>query len=261
MAGLYELFILREFHEDCQTGNNSNSFFQSKEKDELEHEKHFIQYHEGLFNMFTKICKIIKKAKEKYIIKTLYEYKIDLDDRVVIPNLSCNLVRADKNSLKKTQSKYPRELTLKKYDTLIERLGNKDEECYLIINNENKVCGYTHFAYADHFHESISYLVKLDQNEIYFFDTYIFNKYRRKGLQTFSILKRFEMAYDKGYCKGRALVDSNNIASNKAYFKCGFKKTSKIYCFPLFNKNFFQILLRKVKSLSNNTRQNYHEQV
>ncbi|MFO7843629.1 MAG: GNAT family N-acetyltransferase [Bacteroidales bacterium] len=176
------------------------------------------------------------RLRKKYLFRVYYEYIMDLDTWSFSPTPRYSIIRADKRSLQQMKLQQPAELTDRKYHILVNRLENTSEICFLILDDQEEICGYSHIAFADHLNTRINYMVKLDQYEAYIFDVYVFRDKRKKGFHAFAVSQRLQMAKEKGYKRVLSIVEIDNIPSHKAVTRFGFSPIKTLWYIPLINR-------------------------
>lgn len=120
------------------------------------------------------------------------------------------------------------ELPERKYLQLKERIGSPEITAYLIRDQDGSWAGYCHLAYhrfEDHY---LNHVVRLRGGEVFFVDDAVFASHRRRGLHTFSILRRAELARDRGMRTGLVVINDRNAPSRAAYGHAGTRPVRRL---------------------------------
>lgn len=136
------------------------------------------------------------------------------------------------------------DLTERKFDQLRERIGAADITAYLIRDADGSWAGYCHLAYRRFDDRYLNHVVRLGRHEALFVDDQVFGSHRRRGLHTFSIQRRRELAHQRGLRTGLVVINDNNAASIAAYRHVGIRPVRRlVYVRPF--RLMIQIPLRR----------------
>ncbi len=195
-----------------------------------------------------KLQRKITKKRKKYIWRILYEHILELDKFYPQTGGKGRLVPADEKNLKKLRKRHRKELKKRKYHILASRLQGGHDRCYWILNEQGKICGYCHLAFASHLNTSNNYWVELLPEEVYLFDAYVFKKHRRQGYQKFSVSQRLQIAWEMGYKRAIIIASPDNVPTNQIIKKFGFNRNKVLIYFPLLHRTVALQLRQKPKT-------------
>ncbi|MDL2310520.1 GNAT family N-acetyltransferase [Peptostreptococcaceae bacterium OttesenSCG-928-C18] len=133
------------------------------------------------------------------------------------------------------------EFKIAKYEQFKERIS-KDNITGYVIYSKNEVAGYLWTMTGEMEEGLTGYVKKLQDDEMYIYDGYTFEKHRRLGMghSLISIvLKERSNKYKIAY----GIVDSLNYKSTGMLQKVGFKKHGIIYTFKIFGKKFKKVVM------------------
>lgn len=188
-----------------------------------------------------KIYKLCKKFIKKHI-HCAYKYAINLDNLNIDISYEFKLKNLNINHLDLIRSFYPSESDKTKQDLLLKRINDKSKDIFCVIDNFENICGIFSLSYTDTFIYEMNEIIHLNNEECYLFDDYTFIEHRRRGVQTFSVKARCDMAKKSGYKKAFVIVDKDNKPSRKSMENAGFKCEEKYYFITV--KNFRKLLIR-----------------
>lgn len=120
------------------------------------------------------------------------------------------------------------ELTERKFDQLRERIGAEDITAYLIRDADGSWAGYCHLAYRRFDDRYLNHVVRLRRHETLFLDDQVFRTHRRRGLHTFSVLRRRELARAGGLTRGVVVINRKNTASLASYRHVGIRPVRRL---------------------------------
>jgi hypothetical protein len=146
-------------------------------------------------------------------------------------------VPADKPGLRALRKQYPAELKAAKAKILRARLGSSTEQCWIILDAHGTPAGYCHLAYTSTVNTRINHPVTVEEGaQAYFFDDYVFKAHRGKGLHALSLLRRCEIASERGLETGLTTITSKNTASLRSYGRLGLRRSAVLVHVPLLNR-------------------------
>lgn len=137
------------------------------------------------------------------------------------------LVEVNPTDLEQMRATCP-DLTRQKFDQLRERIDASDITAYLVRDADGSWAGYCHLAFRRFEDHYLNHVVRLGKHQTLFLDDQIFVGHRRRGLHTFSILRRSELARDRGMRGGLVVVSNNNEASLAAYRHVGIRPVRRL---------------------------------
>lgn len=120
------------------------------------------------------------------------------------------------------------DLTERKFGQLRERIGSPDITAYLIRDADGSWAGYCHLAYHRFDDHYLNHVVRLRPHETLFVDDQVFRSHRRRGLHTFSIRRRRELARQRGMRTGLVVINDKNTASVAAYRHVGIRPVRRL---------------------------------
>lgn len=180
------------------------------------------------FISYGKVSSLFGKVKEKFVNKVCtkaYAYRLSLSDfeEPIFYMEEFHLKRLTINGLDKMVNVYD-EIDKEKYNILKERIEKDICSGYVVVDKCNTICGYFNMTTNDVHDECINHNIKVEKGTVYLFDDYTFEKFRGKGVQQFSIMRRLEIAKKRG--NKSAIVDilAGNEYSERSYMKFGFEK-------------------------------------
>ncbi|WP_100065074.1 GNAT family N-acetyltransferase [Miniphocaeibacter massiliensis] len=194
--------------------------------------------------------KILKKIKDKGI-KGVF---ISLSSRFYSKNYLMKL-NIEKLQIKKTIYKIKKinreiieelkesteEFTHTKYKQFYEKIDSLNNIGY-VIYYEDEIAGYS-WTMTEEIKEGLTgYESKLSHDELYIYDVYIFEKYRKFGLGTNLIDSILQNSLGK-YKIIYVIVDNINFKSKGMFYKIGFENYGKIFILKLFGKKFRKVVI------------------
>lgn len=187
-----------------------------------------------------KVYKLFKNFIKKHI-HCVYKYVINLDNLILDISYDFKLKNLSINDVDLIRSFYPSESDKTKHDLLLKRIDDKNKDVFCVIDKFENICGIFSLSYIDTFIYEINDIIHLNNEECYLFDDYTFIEHRRRGVQTFSVKARCDMAHKSGYKKAFVIVDKDNKPSRKSMENAGFKCEEKYYFITV--KNFRKLLI------------------
>lgn len=124
------------------------------------------------------------------------------------------------------RQQYRNEFSEYKYNLYKKRI-NEDNKIIVVSKINKEICGYFNIALTDTYESGIDKIVKVNENEAYFFDDYVFKRFRGKSIQKMSVLYRLNIINGFGRNVAYVNIYSNNKASRISYEKLGFKVVKK----------------------------------
>lgn len=180
------------------------------------------------------ISKIIINHIFSYFIAIGYIYKGQLSDIKYIPkNQDFEFRIMNKFDLDIMQINYQKEFNEKRYLDILSKLNTINVDGFIVKNKED-IFGYFFLEYGKSESELERKYLNFKKNG-YIFGDYIFERYRGKKIQQYSIYKRLMILKDKKYETATCLIERNNIPSIKSYEKFGFQRYLIKYFFRFGN--------------------------
>lgn len=178
---------------------------------------------------------IINKVINKFVIFE-YEYKAELE-------LSANINRDDgiefskmsEEDINKIKYTLGKEITDYKINILNKRINESNVEVFA-LKADSSVIGYCSLSFIDYKENGINKTIKIDDKQAYFFDDYVCERYRGRGLHYYSIIKRSEYALMNGKKYGISCIYSWNKNSSMNFEKANFKKINKFIYIKIIKK-------------------------
>ncbi|QHI71292.1 GNAT family N-acetyltransferase [Aminipila terrae] len=164
---------------------------------------------------------LYNRIKNKYIIKE-YQlvYYINSINRAMI-NGNFQFAKADIHDVELIRDLYYTEFSHNKYNIYIKRLEDPNN-IIIVCKYKGEICGYFNMSFKNTLESGINEYIKVSDKETYFYDDYVFEKFRGNGIHMQSILYRIEIAKEKGRNKILVNIYSNNRVSLKEYQSVGF---------------------------------------
>lgn len=164
----------------------------------------------------------------------LYRYAFDLSEVVsggggsgTGPGQGPELVEVNQVDLDQMRATCP-DLTERKYEQLRERIGAPDIAAYLIRDADGTWAGYCHLAYHRFDDRYLNHVVRLRRHQVLFVDDQVFRSHRRRGLHIYSILRRCELARERGRRTGLAVINDKNTASIASFRHVGIRPVRRL---------------------------------
>ncbi len=109
----------------------------------------------------------------------------------------------------------------------IERRFKKGDRCFA-AEIDGRVAHYTWVSFGEEYLPSIEKRIKVRENEAYIYNVYTVPSFRREGLFSYVLGQILRRLHDSSYKRLWVSVLSNNISSQTAFEKLGFKKDKEI---------------------------------
>lgn len=190
--------------------------------------------------------KIINIIKSK-IVNIFYLYEINLEDcmsEINIKDEEYEFKLITKDII--NQMREEKIIPSYKINILENRVNNYKETLnYVVLNKEKNIMGYFAIALVNtKKNPYINKYLKIPEKTTYFFDSYTLEKYRRRGVQKFALLKKLNISKELGYEKSIILTFDYNIPAQKAFEMIGMKRKSKIYELNIFGKKIYERVIK-----------------
>lgn len=174
----------------------------------------------------------VRRLRNPGSVWRLRRYAFDLRERspsgagMAAPG--ADLVEVNQADLDEMRASCP-ELTDRKYEQLRERIGAPDITAYLILDADGTWAGYCHLAYRRFDDRYLNHVVRLRRRQALFVDDAVFRTHRRRGLHTFSVQRRRELARERGMRTGLVVINDKNTASIASYRHVGIRPVRRLY--------------------------------
>lgn len=174
----------------------------------------------------------VRRLRRPGSIWRLRRYAFDLrvggasgDDTPATGPALVEVNQADLDDLRATSP----ELTDRKYEQLRERIGSPDITAYLIRDADGTWAGYCHLAYRRFEDHYLNHVVRLRRDQVFFVDDQVFTTHRRRGLHTFSVVRRRDLSRERGMRTGLVVIDDRNTASIATYRHVGIRPARRLF--------------------------------
>lgn len=173
-------------------------------------------------------------------IEHLHTYSRVIDEvDMPISLAGMELVVGTETILQEVQAASPRMLTERKQKILRERIqGNEDVQVFFARTANGEWAGWCHLAWGHGPNSRIHHTLRLRPDEAFLFDDAVVRKHRRKGMHTFMILRRMQLASDRGSARAVTTITDSNAASTASFRKLGFSTRSHLLHVPRLRRSF-----------------------
>lgn len=164
------------------------------------------------------------RIKNKFIIDQ-YQLTLLVDSKKIYYQGSLSEVKFEFckiNDIEEMRNNYKDEFSERKYELYKKRINDKDKIIIIIKINE-EICGYCNISLVSQYESGIAKYILVNKNEAYFYDDYVFKKYRGESIQRMSILYRLEIAKSLKRRVVYVNIYRNNKPSLASYKKVGFE--------------------------------------
>ena len=195
--------------------------------------------------------KIFKKLKDKGVKGTFVSitsrfYSKNYLMKIKISSFDTKKTNCKVEEINEEISKYLKynldEFNDSKYNQFIEKIAENKDTGYVIYHGD-KVAGYL-WAMSGEIEEGLTgYKDDLLENEIYIYDMYIFEEFRKLGLGYNFVSSILNMA-SNNYDYAHVIVDGVNYKSRGLFQKLGFKDYGKIYTFKKKKKKYRKVVIK-----------------
>jgi GNAT superfamily N-acetyltransferase len=166
------------------------------------------------------VTKLVKRLRPE----VLHSFAFPLDGHGASGRGGYTLVPADAASIDRFRAAHPRQVSETKAQLMKDRARSDDQDCWLIVDNAGRTCGYCHVARTQTVNTRINHVVRVGPSQAYFFDDYVVRKYRGRGLHTFSIAERARLLRAQGLTEGITTITRTNAPSLRTYGKFGLRR-------------------------------------
>jgi len=128
---------------------------------------------------------------------------------------------ASPEALRALRKAHPKDLSKRKLRILLDRLERSDEDCWLLIDEQEAVCGYCCVAWSDHVNERIGHHLPLRADEAYLFDDYVVRRHRGRRLHIAAIRERLPLLAAAGRTRAVTMISAGNARSRASYQRFG----------------------------------------
>lgn len=180
---------------------------------------------EGLF--YT-LKKIIYRNYRKTLILRLNKDNFSKEN---FSNLSeYSMERIEKNIVKKI------DLDKRKEEIFMKRLDDKEVEGFLLRDKDFNIYGYIWIMYGKIYEGNTGFSKKLEKDEAYIYDIYIYDKFRGQGLGKSMVKEILIYLFNKDIKRIYYFVNNLNKLSIKLAINLGFNKCGKMTYLDINNK-------------------------
>jgi len=180
---------------------------------------------------------------EKKIIDEINNFKTEIPVEIEI-----NSTNETIDWLKKQKEKHSWVVNSNEIDT-----AQKYNHCWPSAKINNKIVGSIKIGFLKVYITDYEKVFDLSDKTAFIYDTYVIEKYRKKGIAKLLILKAVNYLNNNGYKKVGCHIPSWNKASINAYEKIGFKKIIYIRYFRILGIPFRITKTPKNSSILKNT--------
>lgn len=128
-------------------------------------------------------------------------------------------------------ARWGKELNARKKAILASRIDHPTQTCWVILA-DGEAAGYCHVSWESTVNERIHHPVRLRSDEVYLYDSYVFRKFRRRGLHHFSILRRLELAAERGKQRAVTIISRTNTPSRRSFAGYHARRTGTLLYLP-----------------------------
>lgn len=146
------------------------------------------------------------------------------------------LVVATPELLDQARAALPKILTERKYGILADRIAGGREQVFLVRDGHGTWMGWCHVIRGSGPNTRINHTLRLRPDEVYLYDDQVDPRYRRRGVHTFMILRRLQLAAEEGCSRAVTTITDRNKASIRSYKKLGFTGRSNLFYLPALGR-------------------------
>lgn len=143
---------------------------------------------------------------------------------------------ASPEALRSLRKAHPKDLSKRKLTVLLNRLERPDEDCWLLIDAQESVCGYCWVAWSDHVNKRIGHDLPLQPDEAYLFDCYVLRRHRGRRLQVAAVRERLLMLAEAGRTRAVTMISARNAPSRASYQRFGVIVEQVVVYLPLLRR-------------------------
>ena len=140
-------------------------------------------------------------------------------------------------NLGRLRREHPEEISERKHQILLERVANPDEDVWIVADESGVQCGFAGVAWRDHLMRKEGFTIRVRPHQVLLIDDYILKGQRRRGAHAASILRRLEVAADRGRSQVRVVIDRRNTASLESFARLGATRVGRIVTFRQWNRS------------------------
>ena len=135
------------------------------------------------------------------------------------------------DNLDRLHREHPDEINERKHGILLERAQDPGEDVWVIVDELGQQCGFTCLAWVDHLMRKENHVIRVRPHQALLVDDYVLVAQRRRGAQSFSALRRLEIAAERGRTEVILVIDRTNLASQGTFHKLGAIRIGRIVTF------------------------------
>jgi ribosomal protein S18 acetylase RimI-like enzyme len=115
----------------------------------------------------------------------------------------------------------------------------KENHYFLNIRYQGDIIGYVKVGHGRVYIMDFGMDINFPKGTAFIYDTYVIPDFRGLGIAPFMITNVMHFLKQNGYQRVMCHIPTWNLASTKAYSKCFFKRTKRIWYFRVFGKKLF----------------------
>jgi GNAT superfamily N-acetyltransferase len=147
------------------------------------------------------------------------------------------LLEATPQLLDEARAGLPAILTDRKHAILADRLAGGVERVFLARDADGTWLGWSHMVRGSGPNTRIHHTLRLRPDEVYLYDDAVDPRQRRRGVHTFMILRRMELAAQEGCTRAVTTITDRNRPSIRSYKKLGFEGRSSLFHLPALGRS------------------------
>lgn len=141
------------------------------------------------------------------------------------------------DNLDRLHRENPSEINERKHRILLERAQDPGEDVWVIVDDQGQQCGFTGLAWVDHLMRKEDHVIRVRPHQALLVDDYVLIAQRRRGAQSYSVLRRLEIAAERGRSEVILAIDRTNTASQGTFNKLGATTIGRIVTFRHFKRS------------------------
>lgn len=151
------------------------------------------------------------------------------------PDRGFRLELADETLLAEFHRSAPKGLPARKLAVLRERLGT-DEQVWLVRDADGAFLGWCHMVAGRGPNSRIGHTLRLRPDEVFLFDDRTVADHQRRGVHSFTIRRRMEIARAAGARRAVTTITNANSPSRASYGRLGFVPRSQLVHVPALHR-------------------------
>lgn len=122
----------------------------------------------------------------------------------------------------------PDEVNERKHHILRARVDDPGEDVWVIVDDQGQQCGFACVAWTDHLIRKENHRVRVRPHQALLIDAYVLKGQRRRRAHLFAVLRRLEIAAERGRTEAIVAIDETNTASRASFAKLGATRIGRI---------------------------------